>query len=300
MIMRDTDIEEPVVERVRGLIFRKASILALQRGQKTQSRRLAKHVAVTLPKTVTSDLPGIIMPVLVARPGRYFVTLNPQGAVSALLEGKKLGLRPGEFHFHCPLIPDGETSLHSETGWTVRPREGQAKVWVRETWRTFEDPTTGVDGVIYAEDGQFRPIQNTAAAADAWVEAHDNNSWGDKLRSPIFMPRWASRYDLWVTRGRLQRLQGITDEDAVAEGCVFTDYGRDRYGQQRAGWSYGPSTDTTQCLGSARMAFANAWNVTHAGPNWNLKAGPAPWDQNPWVWAYTFARAATVPGGSHG
>jgi len=122
-------------------------------------------------------------------------------------------------------------------------------------------------------------------------------------RSPLFMPRWASRFLLEIAMVRAMRIQQMTREDAIAEGVFFTDYGKHEHQlsvdggktwgvmlQQRAGWSYRKTTGHEQCLGSPQMAFANEWNRIHAGDRWNLKPGPSPWDQNPWVWVYTFRR----------
>src|SRR6185295_15848209 len=119
----------------------------------------------------------------------------------------------------------------------------------------------------------------------------------------LFMPRWASRFLLEIAMVRAMRIQQMTREDAIAEGVFFTDYGKHEHQlsvdggktwgvmlQQRAGWSYRKTTGHEQCLGSPQMAFANEWNRIHAGDRWNLKPGPSPWDQNPWVWVYTFRR----------
>ena len=71
------------------------------------------------------------------------------------------------------------------------------------------------------------------------------------------MPRWASRLTLIVTDVRVQRLQDITVEDALAEGVQKTD----------------------EYLDMPRMAFRALWDSLH---------GPGAWNDNPWVCALTF------------
>lgn len=95
----------------------------------------------------------------------------------------------------------------------------------------------------------------------------DNPPW----RSPIHMPRWASRLTLIVTQVRVQRLQQISEEDARAEGIEgspindlhWKDY------QRLDQW----------IVADPRRSFASLWNSLH---------GPAAWDANPWVAAITF------------
>lgn len=79
-----------------------------------------------------------------------------------------------------------------------------------------------------------------------------------KKRSPIHMPRWASRLTLLVTDVRVQRLQEISRGDAMEEGCPF------------ANMADGPNP---------RDWYRDIWNSIH---------GPDAWDANPWVAALTF------------
>ena len=118
-----------------------------------------------------------------------------------------------------------------------------------------------------------------------------------RWRPSIHMPRWASRILLEITDVRVERLQDISDEQAEAEGCFFTDYGRKcghsgkgwtevgdcpapkDHHPQRDGWMWDKTTSHEQCLGAPRWAFANLWNSTGGD-----------WDANPWVWCVSFRR----------
>jgi len=85
----------------------------------------------------------------------------------------------------------------------------------------------------------------------------------------IHMPRWASRITLIVTDVRVQRLQEISEVDAIAEGVE----------REEADWrDY--QMPATQCCPTARDSFRSLWD--------SLNAGRAPWESNPWVAAYTF------------
>lgn len=116
----------------------------------------------------------------------------------------------------------------------------------------------------------------------------------------IHHPRWASRILLEITGVSVERLKDVTEDQAKAEGCYFTDYGKQCFHggtgwkdvgdcpataghQQREGWMWKASTSHEQCLGSARMAFANLWNATGGD-----------WDANPWVWVVEFKKVEDI------
>lgn len=169
------------------------------------------------------------------------------------------------------------------------------RLWVRETWQLLDphqDGDLAVVGVDRFANGRRapwvgvtnnRPIEwTTVYRADGDLEHPEFGAacW----RSPILMPKWASRITLEVAEVRLQRLQQITEDDAIAEGARhWPDIPDPHPYGIGARWSMSTPTSTRQCYGSARFAFASAWNRRHGKR--------CPWDDNRPVWVYTFRRS---------
>jgi hypothetical protein len=86
-------------------------------------------------------------------------------------------------------------------------------------------------------------------------------------RPAIHMPRAASRITLEITGVRVERLQDISEDDALAEGCSSTaivhEDGEDYTGHY--------ASEEYQVL-------------------WESINGPGSWDANPWVWVVEFKR----------
>lgn len=93
-----------------------------------------------------------------------------------------------------------------------------------------------------------------------------------KWRPSIHMPRWASRVALDVTDRRAQRLQSITDEDAIAEGVQKSMGGM---------WCGGPHNahGAPRQWNTPRQAYFDLWDTLH---------GEGAANDNPEVCALTF------------
>lgn len=155
------------------------------------------------------------------------------------------------------------------------------RLWVRESWwqagdwqATYPEDDTGAwfgsRRVVYSSDGTPPNEPNTSYPGGlrngAYSAAAPNKIW--RHRPSIHMPRWACRILLEVTAVRVERLQGITYEQAVAEG-VYRDCCR--------AWA---ATDEGGDLHKyPEPAFRDLW----------LKTG-GDWDANPWVWVVEFKR----------
>lgn len=132
---------------------------------------------------------------------------------------------------------------------SARPNYGQPadRLWVRESWGSSHMQYMPNLSCWYYADGE-PPF----ATGPAW-----------RKRSPIHMPRWASRITLEITDVRVQRVQDISDEDAKSEGVTL------------------PENTVTHYEGMWRDAFWWRWDRLNAERGY-------PWQSNPWVWAITF------------
>jgi len=102
---------------------------------------------------------------------------------------------------------------------------------------------------------------------------------------------------------RLQRLQSITEEDALAEGVVSGVIPADRTSPARFGFVLGRCDAKSILHPTAREAFAAGWDRINGsrrrrvGESEPTRRGAtliiqecASWESNPWVWAYTFMK----------
>jgi hypothetical protein len=92
-------------------------------------------------------------------------------------------------------------------------------------------------------------------------DSEDFKAWGFKRRPSIHMPRTASRINLEITRVRVERLQDISERDAMAEGV--------KNSLHLPGGRF------------ARENFEHLW--------WSIN-GEGSWEANPWVWVVEFKR----------
>jgi len=110
-----------------------------------------------------------------------------------------------------------------------------------------------------------------------------------KWKPSIHMPREAARIFLKVTNVRVERLQDITEEDAIAEGISWLDEAC----YSNNGWTptlYDPDSGGSPVF---RDGFAALWD------NLNAKRGYS-WESNPWVWVYEFERISKDEAESEG
>jgi len=134
------------------------------------------------------------------------------------------------------------------------------KLYAKETWATERR----LDHLSPSEIGNAAevPLWYKADNADSQRSLLERGKW----RPAIFMPQWASRITLELTDVRVERLQEITEEDAIAEGFMAMP---------------GITSGGSVGLMSARACFKECWDA--------LNGKKYPWSSNPWVWVLSFA-----------
>jgi hypothetical protein len=88
-------------------------------------------------------------------------------------------------------------------------------LYCKEPFALLNDIQSGTAALYRDCDGQGIPI--------AYREAHEGSVKVSRWRSPIFMPRAAARLKIVLTEVRVQRLQDISEDDAIAEGMAIDD-----------------------------------------------------------------------------
>jgi len=129
------------------------------------------------------------------------------------------------------------------------------------------DPLCGGNDIWYFADGE-RPTEG----------------WGKK-RSSRFMPKWVARTWLEVVSVRPERVQDITDEDAIKEGIRTVQLPNKVTLYHISTWPDPMAADTP------RGAFRNLWDSI------NAKRG-YPWESNPFVWRIEFKELKHLKQGS--
>ena len=122
------------------------------------------------------------------------------------------------------------------------------RLWVREAW---------ADGSDFGAPERQKAFYRADRPRDP-----DDFTW----KTPIFMPRWASRITLEITGASVERVQEIGLDDVLSEGISEQHSAEhaDEYWRERTG-----------------EKFVELWDSI------NAKRGFG-WDNNPWVWVISF------------
>lgn len=142
------------------------------------------------------------------------------------------------------------------------------RLWVRETHYQYGKWVKNGHSATGKQRWRFKAI-GMAVRFDAQPKIAKQEI-GYHRRPSIHMPRWASRLLLEVTDVRVQRVQEISEDDALAEGMTLD------------------LCDSVLASAAGRLEPQDSYYVINKeGDDETQGHG---WDANPYVWAITFKR----------
>lgn len=177
--------------------------------------------------------------------------------VRAILEGRKTQTRrivkvqppTDEYQLSTLVSTTGSRSDLGKTHWL---KAGDAPDYNQPYWNR----PYAVGDLLWVKE-TFMPMPHLNAKA--FYRASDPLV-GGKWKPSIFMPRALSRITLEVVSVRVERLNDISEEDAIAEGVRLPEFPGD---------------------GSARLQFFHLWGTIN---------GPDSLETNPWLWVVEFKK----------
>lgn len=134
------------------------------------------------------------------------------------------------------------------------------RLWVREAWQPWQ--LNGDPAVLYRADKAILPCEEASKYQVFAAEL----PW----KPSIHMPRWACRLMLEITGIRVERIQDISEDDAIAEGC-------------KAEYHEIPDSPFSPGEIAGHSAFEDFASLWH-------EAYPDSWDRNDWVWVIDFKK----------
>ena len=147
------------------------------------------------------------------------------------------------------------------------PYQPGDRLWVRETWATNYDldhvKPSNLEAVHY-----LTPIYYKADGPNLH-NGYELGFLAKTWRPSIFMPRWASRLTLEIAEVRVERLQDISEKDALAEGVDLS------------------------IPGGIHQQLGPKWAVPRFQALWDSINGKRPgcsWQDNPRVWVIEFSK----------
>lgn len=235
----------------RPIIFTAPEVRAILAGRKTMARRIVKPQPY--PNGYRFDGRDILC---------HIDDLPPSAMLMDVGRGKHRGPTSNleGWEAHCPYGQPGE------------------RLWVRES---FSGPRC-----MDAQGGcAAAPPSKWGDGSRIWYWADGNPDAGDwtKPRSGIHMPRWAARITLEIESVRVERLQDISEDDAMAEGV-------ERIFPAGHPADTGPNHYTTE--GPERVSLNQPTAVGAFRALWTFINGEESWPAKPWVWVLSFKRVA--------
>lgn len=178
---------------------------------------------------------------------------------------------------------------HTRTGDSLICPHGQPgdRLYVRETYYAFGRWETRFSAKKKRDEWHFvdmtrdtdRLYQFGTESIEPCLRTRDQEILPTWWKRPsIFMLREASRILLEIVSVQVERLQDISEQDAIAEGIIP---------HVRGGWHWHPH-DPSDPEDWHQFGYKTAQYAYES--LWQSITGPGSWDANPWVWVVEFRR----------
>lgn len=177
--------------------------------------------------------------------------------IKAIVEGKKTVTRRVIKELKMPPgVPEG-----TEIALNPRYFPGET-VYIKEAWAAGNDYGKGKG--FEAELCNIYPDESYEV-----VYKLDDAKQVDYWRSPMFLPERFARYFIQIDDVRPERLQEITEDDAVKEGA-----------EDWEGLRIDHESKKYELVNDHLMGYELLWD--------SINKYPYDWASNPWVWRYQF------------
>lgn len=217
----------------KPILFSTPMVQAILDGRKSQTRRIVKPMRGMQSEWLSMDL------------------------INKVKEGQIV--KGGWQMFH----PNGGEK--SPLGWIKSNYQIGDILWVRETWQQECELIQIACGDW--SNAYLNATGNYVYKSDNIILPSETETFS-KWKPSIFMPKEACRIFLKVTNVRVERLNDISEGDAISEGIISKN--------EKLFFDY--ENKTFHYL-SPQNSFKSLWNSINKN-----------WEENPFVWVYTFER----------
>lgn len=267
-------------------MMHKSKIKELLHEQKPNSEQKAGELpsAQVLPNPMLAEA-LCVKPILFSRP-----------MVEAIIDGSKTQTRRiinsdvNNIQWQ-PIVLNGYGGFCDEHGNPIKPKYKIGDiVWVRETFYAYGRWVKNGLSKTGKQKYKFNDFTLLSYSNFQYkyedckpqrIKTGKENEIGWYKRPSLFMPKKACRLFIKIEDVAAEKVQSISKEDAIKEGLKeFTKDGTvSKYGLENWIWSDMPRLATN--------AFGYLWSKIN---------GKESWDENPFVWVYSFKRAECPQG----
>lgn len=197
--------------------------------------------------------------------------------IKAILAGNKTQTRRiikhfgNEYHYETLLCDWGLSGYPQLVNNNIWEWTLQTAIDDNQTFK-FKCPFGQIDDILWVRETWALPVDNEGNDIGYQYKSDydDKSNWW-KWKPSIFMPKEACRIKLKITDIRVERIQDISENDAIAEGIIMNN-------SPHPGWYWMEDIYMTD---SPTYAYELLWKHIN---------GKESWESNIWIWVLQFEK----------